>query len=141
MRRAKVTRFVPQVVLARFDAFHDAFESVRPGPSRLVHDDLSDDHILFEDGRITGIIDFSDASFGDPAIDLAFFWRLGEAALDAVLSQYRFASEDRSLKTRSRWTFVRYMINQLAYGSQAKWGLTPEQVLAEVEPHLKKLGF
>lgn len=141
MRRAKVTRFVPQTVLARFDAFHDAFESIRPGPSRLVHDDLSDDHILFEDGRITGIIDFSDASFGDPAIDFAFFWRLGEAALDAVLSQYRFASEDRSLKTRSRWTFVRYMINQLAYGSQAKWGLTPEQVLAEVEPHLKKLGF
>lgn len=141
MRRAKITRVVSAGTLARFDAFHDVFENRQPGPSRLVHDDLSDDHILIESGRISGILDFSDASFGDPAIDFAFFWRLGEAALDAVLHDYRFSGEDRSLKTRSHWMFVRYMINQLAYGPQAKWGLTPDRVLAELEPHLKKLGF
>ena len=141
MRRAKVARVVPAETLARFDAFHDVFENIQPGPSRLVHDDISDDHILVDGTRIAGIIDFSDASFGDPAIDFAFFWRLGEAALDAVLRDYKFASEDRSLKTRSHWTFVRYMINQLAYGPHAKWGLTSEQTLAELEPHLKKLGF
>jgi aminoglycoside phosphotransferase (APT) family kinase protein len=141
MRRAKIARLVSPAALARFDAFHDAFEGVLPGPSRLAHDDISDDHILVQDGRISGIIDFSDASFGDPAIDFGWFWRLGEDSVDAILAHYRFSSEDRSLKQRSRWTFVRYMINQLAYGPQAKWGLSPAEVLAELEPHLRALGF
>jgi len=141
MRRAKIARVVPPAALERFDAFHDVFENSQQGPSRLVHDDISDDHILVDAGRISGIIDFSDASFGDPAIDFAFFWRLGEDSLDAVLRAYRFAAEDPTLKVRSHWTFVRYMINQLAYGARAKWGLTPTQVLDELEPHLKKLGF
>jgi aminoglycoside phosphotransferase (APT) family kinase protein len=141
MRRAKIARVVPPQMLLRFDAFHDAFEVVPPGLPRLVHDDISDDHILVDGARISGIIDFSDASFGDPAIDFAWFWRLGEASLDAVLADYRFASEDRALKRRSHWTFVRYMINQLTYGPQAKWGLAPAEVLAELEPHLKELGF
>jgi aminoglycoside 2''-phosphotransferase len=141
MRRAKIARVVSPDVLLRFDAFHDVFENSRPGPSRLVHDDITDDHILTDAGGISGIIDFSDASFGDPAIDFAFFWRLGEASLDSVLSNYRFATSDRTLKTRSHWTYVRYMINLLAYGSQPKWGVTPEQVLAELDPHLKRLGF
>lgn len=141
MRRAKIARIVSPAVLARFDAFHDAYEEVRPGPSRLVHDDLSDDHILVQDRRITGIIDFSDASFGDPAIDFGWFWRLGEAALDNILADYAFAAEDHALKRRSHWVFVRYMINQLAYGTQAKWGLSPAEVLVELEPHLESLGF
>ena len=48
---------------------------------------------------------------------------------------------DDSLKARSHWTFVRYMINQLWYGPRGKWGLTQEQTLSEIEPHLKKLGL
>jgi len=140
MRRAKIARSVPPAALARFDSFHDAFETVAPGPPRLVHDDFTDDHILIDNARISGIIDFSDASFGDPAIDFGWFWRLGEAALDIVLGDYRFASDDRSLKKRSHWTFVRYLINQFAYGAQGSWGFTADQMLAELEPHLKTLG-
>ncbi len=141
MRRAKIARVVSAQTLARFDAFHDAFETVSPGPPRLAHNDISDDHILVQDGCISGVIDFSDASFGDPAIDFAWFWRLGEPAVDLLLNDYRFASEDQSLKARSHWTFVRYLINQLWYGLQGKWDLTPEQTLAELEPHLQRLGF
>jgi aminoglycoside 2''-phosphotransferase len=141
MRRAKIARNVPSAALARFDAFHDAFEKVTPGTSRLVHDDISDDHILVDDARVSGIIDFSDASFGDPAIDFAWFWRLGEEAVDMVLADYRSGSEDRSLKKRSHWTFVRFMINQFSYGPRAKWGITPAETLAELEPHLRALGF
>lgn len=141
VRRAGIARTVSAQTLSRFDAFHDAFASVAPGPARLVHDDLSEDHILVRDGRIAGIIDFSDASFGDPAIDFGWFWRLGEDNVDLLLRDYRFASDDTSLKTRSHWTFVRYMINQLWYGLKGKWGLTAEQTVAALEPHLKQLGF
>ena len=140
-RRAAIARIISAKTLARFDAFHDAFETIEPGPARLAHNDLSDDHILVRDGRIAGIIDFSDAAFGDPAIDFAWFWRLGEESVDLLLRQYRFVSQDVSLKERSHWTFVRYMINQLRFGLKGKWGLTLEQTLAELEPHLKRLGF
>lgn len=142
MRRAKVARVAPPAMLARFDAFHVAFEQERPFVPRLVHGDLSDDHILVRaDGIVAGIIDFTDAAWGDPAIDFAYFWRLGEDAVDHVLAHYPLAGEDETLKTRSHWTFVRYLINQLAYGAQAKWNLPPEQALAELDVHLKRLGL
>jgi aminoglycoside 2''-phosphotransferase len=140
-RREKIARVVSGQTLSRFDAFHDAFAHVQPGPPRLSHNDLTDDHILMKEHRVAGIIDFSDAAFGDPAIDFAWFWRLGEHAVDLVLRDYRFMTPDDSLKARSHWTFVRYMINQLWYGPRGKWGLTQEQTLSEIEPHLKKLGF
>lgn len=141
MRRARIARVVDAAALARFDAFHDAYEKVPPGVQRLVHDDISDDHILVADGRLAGVIDFSDASFGDAAIDFAWFWRLGEASVDTVLGAYGLAAEDPGLKSRAYWTFVRYLINQLSYGTKAKWNLMPEQALAELEPHLTALGF
>ena len=141
MRRAKIARVVDATSLARFDAFHDAHEKVPAGVARLVHDDISDDHILIADGRLSGIIDFSDASFGDAAIDFAWFWRLGEAAVDTVLGAYGLAAQDPGLKSRGYWTFVRYLINQLSYGTKAKWNLTPQQALAELDGHLTRLGF
>ena len=141
VRRAEIAEIVSETMLARFDAFHDTFKSVAPGPSRVAHNDLTDDHILVRDGRITGIIDFSDAAFGDPASDFAWFWRLGEANVDRLLGDYRFASEDPSLKARSHWVFVRYMINQLWYSARGEVNLSTEQWLAELEPHLKHLGF
>ncbi len=142
MRRPKIARIAPPAMLARFDAFHEAFETERPFEPRLVHADLSDDHILVRaDGVVAGIIDFTDAAWGDPAGDFAYFWRLGEDAVDHVLAHYPLAADDPALKTRSHWTFVRYLINQLAYGDRAKWNLPPEQALAELDGHLRRLGL
>jgi len=142
MRRAKIARVAPPATMKRFDAFHQAFETERRFVPRLAHGDLSDDHILIgADGRLSGIIDFTDAAWGDPAIDFAYFWRLGEDCVDTVLANYRLAGEDKGLKIRSHWTFVRYLINQIAYGDKAKWNLPPEQALAELDGHLKRLGF
>jgi aminoglycoside phosphotransferase (APT) family kinase protein len=140
-RRAEIARTVSAKTLARFDAFHDALATLQPGVPRLAHDDLSDDHILVDGSRLSGIIDFSDAAFGDPSIDFAWFWRLGEANVDRLLQDYKFATADPLLKTRSHWIFVRYMINQLWYGLQGKWELTAEQTLAELDPHLERLGL
>lgn len=38
----------------------------------LLHSDLGPDHVLCRDGRVAGIIDWSDARVGDPALDLAW---------------------------------------------------------------------
>jgi len=142
MRRAKISRLVDVRALERFDTFHSAFEQVVVGKDRLCHNDLSDDHILLaDDGYLSGIIDFTDAAWGDPAIDFSYFWKLGEDAVDQVLGLYKFAGEDKELKVRARWSFVRYQINQLYYGSRAKWHQSVEASLAELDPHLKALGI
>jgi aminoglycoside 2''-phosphotransferase len=47
----------------------------------LLHADLARDHIRFsaEAGRITGIIDWGDASIGDPDYELSYLYRAGGA--------------------------------------------------------------
>ena len=140
-RRVEIASIISAKTLARFDAFHDAFETVEPWPARLAHIDLTDDPISVLGSQIAGIIDFSDAAFGDPASDFAWFWRLGEAHVERLLGEYSLAADDPMLKTRSHWRFVRYMINQLWYGLDDKWNSSTEQWLAELEPHLNRLGF
>jgi aminoglycoside phosphotransferase (APT) family kinase protein len=43
----------------------------------LVHADLGSEHVLIQDGRIGGVIDWTDAEIGDPALDLS--WLLNDA--------------------------------------------------------------
>lgn len=38
----------------------------------LAHCDLGPEHLICEDGRLAGVIDWGDAKIGDPAIDYAF---------------------------------------------------------------------
>ena len=55
----------------------------------LLHADLGPEHILCRGGSIAGVIDWSDARVGDPALDFA--WLLhgpGEAFQDTLLDAY-----------------------------------------------------
>ncbi len=50
----------------------DEFETLEYEPS-LVHGDLGSEHVLCAaDGSVTGVIDWSDARIGDPALDYAW---------------------------------------------------------------------
>jgi aminoglycoside phosphotransferase (APT) family kinase protein len=67
---------------------------VHAGPAvaqAVVHRDLAAEHILCDrlTGTLTGVIDWTEISIGDPALDLAcaFHWA-GEAGFDAVMSVY-----------------------------------------------------
>jgi hypothetical protein len=65
------------------------------GPLRLVHGDLVREHVLVEGGRITGVIDWSNACLSDPAGDFTGIRRwLGAAGLDAALAVYPMFYED-----------------------------------------------
>jgi aminoglycoside phosphotransferase (APT) family kinase protein len=67
---------------------------------RLIHADLGPAHILVRDGELTGIIDWSDAVIGDPALDFA--WALNATApafAKAVLEAY--GSNDPGLAERA----------------------------------------
>jgi aminoglycoside phosphotransferase (APT) family kinase protein len=56
----------------------------------LAHADLGAEHLLAVEGRLTGVIDWSDAAVTDPALDFARLYRdFGPAFLDAALNAYR----------------------------------------------------
>lgn len=56
----------------------------------VIHSDLSDDHIFVDPGRgvITGVIDFSDTEFADPALDFAGMWYYGDSFTRQVFNHY-----------------------------------------------------
>ncbi len=73
-----------------------------PGQPVLLHGDLSPDHILWDPQakRITGIIDFGDMQFGDPAWDFIYFWEdYNEAFLQDLI---RVGGFDPDIANRSR---------------------------------------
>jgi aminoglycoside phosphotransferase (APT) family kinase protein len=60
----------------------------------LLHGDFWPGNVLWRDGRLTGIIDWEDAVFGDPLADLAVTrleigWFFGPAATDMLTREYR----------------------------------------------------
>jgi aminoglycoside phosphotransferase (APT) family kinase protein len=65
----------------------------------VIHADLSRDHDLTSEGRVTGVIGFSDVSCGDPDYD---FWSLfidvGEDFTIDVARRYGHADVERLLE-------------------------------------------
>ena len=56
----------------------------------LAHADLGAEHLLAADGRLTGVIDWSDAAVTDPALDFARLYRdFGPTFLDETLARLR----------------------------------------------------
>ncbi|MCK9493868.1 MAG: aminoglycoside phosphotransferase family protein [Dehalococcoidia bacterium] len=81
------------------------FEALEPSSATvaLIHGDLSGDHLLMhEDGRLSGVIDWTEARLSDPALDFAgvlnrFSWR----DLEVVRAHYD-APVDATLMERAR---------------------------------------
>lgn len=71
----------------------------------LVHHDLSDEHILLSTNnkKIAGIIDFTDSSFYDPAVDFAWLWELGEEFVNLVYQNYRHKNKKFLERTKLYW--------------------------------------
>lgn len=67
-----------------------------PGPRLvLAHADLGAEHILEQDGEITGIIDWTDAAITDPAVDFARVYRdFGPRFLADTLTAYDHQIDD-----------------------------------------------
>ncbi|MGD6878526.1 aminoglycoside phosphotransferase family protein [Bacillus infantis] len=77
------------------DSIFRDFLDALPGYSikkSIIHGDLTASNIIYSEknGRISGIIDFTDAQLGDPAFDFAgIYWAYGEDFTSEVLSWYQ----------------------------------------------------
>jgi len=85
---------------------------------RLVHRDLASEHILVDPDtkQVTGIIDWSEISISDPAIDFAgmFHWG-GLDFTNAVLAHYRVPVDDGVLE-RARLLAAAKCIGDIVFG-------------------------
>ena len=90
-----------------------------PDPDLLVlqHNDLGAEHVLVDDGAISGIIDWSDVAIADPAADVGRLLRdLGETRLAAVLDGYGATGDERAALVERAWCYARCLIvEDLAY--------------------------
>ena len=86
---------------------------------RLCHNDLGVEHILVEAdaGRVTGIIDWSDAAITDPARDFALILRdLGPATLDSVLERYATSEDKAEICARAAYYARCSAFDDIEYG-------------------------
>ena len=71
-------------------------------PTTLIHGDLGPHHVVIRDDRVVGVIDWSDARVGDPAIDLAWaLFATPEPFAAAVATAY--GVEDVELSRALDW--------------------------------------
>ena len=100
------------------------------GEPRLLHNDLCPDHMLVrpEDGSLAGLIDWSDAAFGDPTLDFVVLvlWR-GWDFVDAVLDAY---------SPRGDQFFIRRMAF-LARVMSLHWLTAAEREQGDVDKHTR----
>ena len=87
-------------------------------PTALVHGDLAGEHILWDAGQQqVNIIDFSDRSIGDPALDFAGLLANGQQFAQRVVDQYR-GPKDEGRLWRSQLYFRRMALETMAYALQ-----------------------
>jgi aminoglycoside phosphotransferase (APT) family kinase protein len=80
---------------------HEAERLPPSSAPALVHGDLHVRHVLVEDGRVSGVIDWGDVCVGDPSIDLQLAWSLLPAERRAVfLDAYGPVDEETQLRAR-----------------------------------------
>ncbi len=82
---------VPLLPWAAVESLRSAFAVLRdPAPAEvLLHGDLGESNILVAGGRVTAVLDWSDAHVGGPAMDLSWFVQcLGVDGARAALAAY-----------------------------------------------------
>lgn len=80
-----------------------AESALRPWTPAFIHGDLQLTHVFVDGEEVTGVIDWSEASQGDPLFDLATLTLAHEEHLDDVLAGYGSAV-DRDL-VRAWWSW------------------------------------
>ena len=90
----------------------------RPRPTTLVHGDLDGQHILWDaENRQVNIIDFSDRSIGDPALDFGGLHAYGHEFAERVLEHYGGPGDEGTLR-RAQMYFRRTALETMAYSLQ-----------------------
>jgi aminoglycoside phosphotransferase (APT) family kinase protein len=104
----------------------------------LAHADLGAEHILEQDGLPTGVIDWSDAAYTDPALDFARLYRdFGPQFLTAALDAYGGMDDPDEAMARITFFARCAALEDLAYGREhgrSEYSQAAERSLAWLFP-------
>ena len=118
---AKARKGIPTEYVALIERFLAASPPATAwkGDPVFSHNDLGSEHILAQNGVVSGIIDWGDTAFTDPAYDFGLLYRdLGPAVLDASLKRYSRVPSDEKDQIRRRAQFYGRLrlLENIAYG-------------------------
>jgi aminoglycoside phosphotransferase (APT) family kinase protein len=106
----------------------DGMPTAWQGPSALLHGDFWPGNLLWRDGALVAILDWEDASLGDPLSDLAgcrieMLWKYGRGARD------RFTARYAGIRDVDPWRLALWdlFVGLAAMHFMANWGLEPER--------------
>ena len=97
------------------DTIYDAIRELRSGieklPAVFIHMDYWPGNVLWHEGRISAVLDWDAAGYGDPALDVAYFrmnmyLRGVKEAADIFLDQYE-AESGASVRNLGFWELAR----------------------------------
>ncbi|TCP52872.1 aminoglycoside 2''-phosphotransferase [Tumebacillus sp. BK434] len=84
---------------------------------RLLHGDLSAEHLLVQDGKLTGVIDFGDLRIGDPAYDfVGLYVEYGADFTREVLAHYELPHDGTFWQRVSGFYAGRLPFHSILYG-------------------------
>ena len=110
-------------------------------PLRFIHQDLSPEHVLANPGtgRLTGIIDWTDAILGDPARDFVFLvgWR-GWPFTEQVIGHYAMPVDDGF---RDRLRFMSRLLTPIWLGLAWERGTEVEKMRQWLHNAYKEAGY
>lgn len=118
-KRELLERTFGEDLVRVLDRFFAQYDQIKPPELRLVHGDLTDDHVLYDtvSRKIAGVIDFGDVGPFDPAGDFTYFWECSNEFPQKMYMHY--THKDEGLLERSHWYFVRYEFSRLVDNIEA----------------------
>lgn len=96
----------------------------------LVHGDLTPSNIVSNQGKVTAIIDFTDAHLGDAALDFAgFYWECGLDFTEKMLSFYEGENKEELLGRVKHFYGLQPVFHDLLHKVQQGIGVDWEKAL------------
>src|SRR5690606_18801374 len=105
LERAAALRIGDQAMLS--NAWAAGLASLADEDTCWLHGDLHPRNVITSDGRLRGVIDWGDATVGDPSVDLCSAWLLFDPAEHGRIWQvYGRATPDRLVRARAWAAFL-----------------------------------
>jgi aminoglycoside 2''-phosphotransferase len=125
-------KIAPQLSTAEAQTLRHHFESYLSAPDNftfrptVLHADFSAEHILVQDGRVTGVLDFGDVNWGDPDYDFMYlFVACGNPFLVQLAKRYGHTNLAR-LRQKVRYFGIVDQIGTILDASMALEGQVDE---------------
>ncbi len=77
-------------------------------PTVVVHDDLHTQNMMFENNRLTGILDFGDTNVGTPEQDLRQLYRISEEVMLVAVQEYQnLSGHQLNVEAIKTWSIMK----------------------------------